>query len=698
MVAALLFLGVNVSAVDVDGISVVVPSSIEAGENFDVDITLENPDDTDTAEFDIEIYVEDVLVHEEEDYSIGLVDGDDETFTINSNNFETDDGDVWDKNLMAYACNDNVEVLVVLSGDIDWEDSDDIDIEPDGDKELSYDLEPSSFALDEEFKVIVYDEDDDELSGVSVKLTWIDDTSGDEAGAWDIEDDYEAENTDSDGEAEFRLSRDIGRDAYGMYQVDIWDDGYCKITSTLDMRNILNVTDPVPANPKVGEPFKVKVLDQSGDPAVGLTAVLSPTTARSTVTLDGEVTFTVDAPGKYSIVVGGTGTPYEETIKTIDVSVRPPLSVTVSPDPQAVGSEVTITVTSDGDPVEGATVKVMRVGGAEQTLPGTTSSSGAIRYTPTESSDYTVKVSKTGYEDGTEAFTARNSFQVDLPPSSELKRGNELSITVRDQSGNAVSGASVSLEGRSLGLTDSSGGLSFILENVGSMELTVTKNGFMDRTLSLRSQGSLQVTLDRAEITLGESVTITVTNSDGEPVQASIKVTGPAGSETHMASEYTLTPNSAGEYAVEASKPDYELGTASLTVKPKPLTLTYYFQGDQLILNASSNGAPVENLRINVKADGLDEAVVTDASGMAAVAANASGNYTITVSDPNYAGTSVSAVRSELIPAGLLIPLIIVLVAVVLIAIFAVVLIYLLRRRQGPKTKFTRTGGSRLGG
>ncbi|MFC2154860.1 hypothetical protein ACFLRC_05215, partial [Candidatus Altiarchaeota archaeon] len=93
--------------VGLDGIKISLdPDNIDAGENFDVEITLEEPDDDDSnVDVDVEIFLEDLLVHEDS-VSVELVDGEDYTFTINSRNFEVDGERMWRDNLMSYACGD----------------------------------------------------------------------------------------------------------------------------------------------------------------------------------------------------------------------------------------------------------------------------------------------------------------------------------------------------------------------------------------------------------------------------------------------------------------------------------------------------------------------------------------------------------------------------------------------------------------
>ncbi|MBD3389084.1 MAG: hypothetical protein GF416_08355 [Candidatus Altiarchaeales archaeon] len=699
VLAFLLVMSSAASAVSIDRMDVSVPNSIDAGESFDVDITFKDPTENETVEVDIEITVDGLLVHEEEDRSIDLREGVDKTITIKSSDFDTDNGDIWDDNLMAYKCADNLEVEVMVSGDLDETESDDMDIEADGDRELSFEIDPDPFSLDDTITITVYDEDDDELKSASVKFTWIDDEDGDTLDEWDVEDKYETEKTDSNGEADFKLYRDFDDNAYGKYQLDLWMDGYCKLTETYDLRNVLNVSDPMPESPKVGEQFKLKITTPSGKAATGVWAYLNPGGFKSRVTMDGEVSFTVTAAGTYSLAVGGTGSGYQETIKTIKVSTKPQLTATVSPDPQNVNKAVLITIQSDGKAVSGASVKVMRAGGTEQSLPGVTSDAGTISFTPTVAGDYTVKASKSGYDDVTEAFTIQDSFQIDMP-TEELKRGSQVTLTVKDSSGDTVSGASVSIEGTSIsGMTDAAGHFSFTLDEVGEYYVVVRKSGFAGAREELTAKGKLSLKLDKKELTLGESVKMTVVDSEGALTESSIKVTGPAGAETFTASELDYKPSKAGEHTVEASKSGYAKASDTLNVKPKPLTLTYHFKDGNLLMNASTNNEPVAGITLKVTAGETTYNVKTDDAGVASVVANLTGNYTIEVTNPDYTGAKVTAEKSSsLISPDLILPIIVVLVVLVLIVIFVIVAVGLLHKGRKSKGSFGRSPGSRLGG
>jgi len=696
---AVLFLLVSTASAIFDAdVSVKLPDdTIKSGENYDVFIILDPQESDSSVNTDMEITVDGVVVHQKS-YTLDFEDGVRYNITVNSGDFKTEDmGKPWKENLMSYDCGDDKDVKVTFSDDIEAEDSDTLTIENSGDKEISsYDLTPDPLNLDAKVNVTVYDQDDDKLEGASVKITYLEEGADD--GVWDYEDKYVDDTTNSKGRAEFSaLSKAISTAGKGKYQLDIWMDGYCKVMKEYSVQNTLNISDTDPASPKVGESFKVMITTPSGNPATGLIVSLTPGNLKAQVLSTGYATFTVQSSGSYTLDVGGGTTGYDEVMKSITVGTKQQLIPSISPDSQSVGKPVIITVKADGKEIEGATVKVTPPQGAEQTLPGTTSSAGTIAYTPTVPGTYSVRALEGGYDEGTDSFSAQNSFQITLPQSSELKNGNQATITVNDQSGNPVDGASVSIVGTPIsGVTDVSGKFTFTVGDAGSYNVLVKKTGYVDGSATMSSTGQLQVSTDKQEINLDDPVKVTVTTSDGAPVEATIRLNGPD-SQSFTGSTVAITPKKAGSYTVEASKANYVSASVTLKVNPRPLILSYQFKDDNLVINATSGNKPAANVVVKVTAAGNTYTVVTDTSGIATVVANSTGDYTLKVDSGDYAPTTVNATKSSMSGlSDLWVPVLIGLVALVLIGIFAVVLISLLYRRKGVKPAFKRSSGSRL--
>jgi parallel beta-helix repeat protein len=211
-------------------------ASIDVGNGFDIDLTFEGPDNTDSIGLTIEIKVDDVTVFLDEDYDLSFTEGEDKIITIRSSNFPGPDldHDYFNDNLMNYVC-DDVKVKVTVNGsdlDEEYSDSADLTIGAD-DNDLSFDLDPEEPDADEDFTVTVLDEDDDELSGATVKVTWIDDPDGDEDCEWDSDDANWNDETDAQGEVEFNLEDEF-EDPEGEFQIDVYSEGYCLERQTIE--------------------------------------------------------------------------------------------------------------------------------------------------------------------------------------------------------------------------------------------------------------------------------------------------------------------------------------------------------------------------------------------------------------------------------------------------------------------------------
>jgi hypothetical protein len=375
------------------------------------------------------------------------------------------------------------------------------------------------------------------------------------------------------------------------------------------------------------------------------------------------------------------------------------MSVDASPDPQATNKPVIITVEADGNPIDGATVKVKAPGQSEQTLPGTTSNAGTISYTPTAAGDYTLSAAKTGYDQVTGTFSVKNNFVIDVPAASQLKKGAQVTISVKDQSGAAVGEASVTLPGTAMSCnTDSSGRCSFTLSEVGQYTVIVKKTGFVDGTASMSSSGQLSLKLDKKELTIGESVKITVVSTDGAPTEADLKISSAGVSDNYKAAEYTYTPKKSGDFTVEASKQSYSSATDTFKVKPRQITLSYMFNADKLVINATYQGAAAAGVNLRIRTSNATLTAVTDSSGIAQVDAQAAGDYIIETTSADNSASSVTAAKSASSAiSDMWFPILLVLVVLVLLGIMAIVIISLMYRRGGSKPAFRRTDGTRLG-
>jgi hypothetical protein len=629
----------TVSAVDVeiDSIHVDVPEEITPGGNFNVVVNFENPDDTDSVSVRIKIEIEGLLVYDD-DHSISFTNGVDRNYSISSGSFD----DIWDDNLMAYNCGSN-RVEVTVSGDNDEinteSDAADFDITPSGDedeKTLNMDIDPSNPQIDDDITITIKNENGDEVSGVSVKFTWVDDN---EKGVWEADDLYEdASKTGSDGETIFNIEDDF-KGEYGKYQVDAWKSGYCKATETFAIvQGELTVGNPEPSNPKVGEQFKLKVTDGT-NPLKGVRGVISDINVRQTSTSgdDGYLKFTINKAGTYTILINASN--YELMEKQVMVSTPDALTVSITPTPAEVNDPVNIAVFSKSSPVSGVSLTVTRPDGGKDVL--STGSDGRASYTPKKTGTFKVDASKDNYQQVSETFSVNSAFNVVLPDEKTIVYGSELTITLVDAETKVpVAGALMSGTGiPSLSKTNTMGQYTMKLGSSGQYSFIVSKDGYADKGFSVTALCVLNLKTNATTVELEQPVRISVYDKEkGEYVSGNIAVSKPDGtSDAKTGEEYALTPSELGTYGIKISKANCVGDEGVIEAKTRGLRFESELKEGKILVRTISGGKPVAGVEVEVKTpSGASQQATSDENGLLTVNAVESGDYNITSTDSRY--------------------------------------------------------------
>ncbi|MBM3308981.1 MAG: hypothetical protein FJY77_01885, partial [Candidatus Altiarchaeales archaeon] len=592
--------------VDIDGISVdVYPGLIRPGEDFKVGITFDNPDDNGDSDVDVKIWVGGVLVHDKE-HHMNFHVGNDTQLNISSSDFDADGDDIWSNNLMNYECNDNIEVKVEVSGDVNTKSdtNDNLDLLPEGDedkKTLEFTLDPENPLLDEDITIIVKNAEGDEIKGAKVKFTWIDDNDKDK---WEENDDNEeASTTDNDGETTFNIADDL-KDEYGKYQIDVWKSGYCKAIETINVvQGELTAGNPEPSSPKVGEQFKIKITDGT-NPIKGAKAVINElgVYATSTSKEDGYLSFLINREGTFTIFINASG--YGQIEKQVTVSSKPPLTIVITPTPQEVNGVVSIVVMSNSDTVSGVTLTITKPEGGKEVK--TTNNEGKVTYTPNKAGQYTVLASKDGYQNSSEPFIVSSAFNIQTSPeASSLFYGSDLTITVYDATTNIpVSSALISGTGVAYGSrTNSMGQFTVKLENSGQYNFLISKDGYGDKGVSVIALCRLELRLNTTgDLESGRPVLIRIYDKEKKDyVSGNIAVFKPDGtSDTKVSDEYVLTPTQSGSYRISISKANCQGEEKTVEVTKRLLRFETELQGNQIIVKAVSGGMPVSGIELDV--------------------------------------------------------------------------------------------------
>ncbi len=284
---------------------------INVGEKFSILLFFDEPDDSTSADLDIEIEVDGVVVFKDEDYRVSFSEGEDKSINLSSDDFPGPDldYDYFNDNLMNYVCGEVDVVVTVGGGDLDeeYEAEDRLSI-GDSDEELSFELEPDDPKPSDDVVVTVLNEDDDEMDGATVKITWVSDPSGGVDDEWDSEDDSWDDETNDDGEVEFNLADEFGDTAGGGFQIDVYAEGYCL------ERDVLNITEGqlkveiTPAEPVIGDSIKVCVTS-SGDPVVAASVfVRGPNYSKTQKSpVNGCITLALTSLGEYRVSATKSG-------------------------------------------------------------------------------------------------------------------------------------------------------------------------------------------------------------------------------------------------------------------------------------------------------------------------------------------------------------------------------------------------------
>jgi S-layer protein (TIGR01567 family) len=148
------------------------------------------------------------------------------------------------------------------------------------------------------------------------------------------------------------------------------------------------------------------------------------------------------------------------------------------------GTAMTITVTSRGMAVSNATIKI------DSKSIGSTSDEGTLRYTPDDMGNFTITAEKEGYVSATSKLEVISSqdesrkMTIDVTPE-EVYEGTTVKFRVlKAIGGEAIEGAEVTLDGKTIGNTSKDGNITYTMTEVGMHKLTVSKSGLIDSELN----------------------------------------------------------------------------------------------------------------------------------------------------------------------------------------------------------------------
>ncbi|HEX54995.1 MAG: hypothetical protein DRO94_02360 [Candidatus Altiarchaeales archaeon] len=667
-------------------------SEIKPGESFYLYINITNIDTEDiTSQNDIElaIYSDNILIHHDIIHE-EIPQNSSKEISISSNKFNVDYDDIWgDDGLLGYKCNTH-EIEVRVYGDVSSESS--IEELKISGEELFVGIEPSPLTPKDEIMVIVEDKDGNRLDNVNVRLIQLGEND-----EWDIDDVSRDERTNRDGEAIFTAIIDDFRfrdEPYGKYQINVWDDDYCLLTKTFDIRNRLKIDRITPEDIFAGDEIRVKVVDINNDPVENsLVTVSGPGISggisRKTDS-NGIAKFILTETGTFNIIATKEG--YEDSdIITIRIMKKKPIDIKIEPKDAIVGRTVKLVVTSEGELLSNATIEIKNPYGRIDTL---IAESGEIEYIPTTPGRYEIKVTKAAYETTMTTFLANNIFNVSVP---DVEIGREVRIKVYDQNNKPVENANIVIEGTSIsGSTNSDGEFSFTLTTAGEYKIVIKKNGFRDYERDMVLYSSLLLDISPDEIYIGNSSEIRIFDENGNRINATITISGPKEFLKVITKDrYLFKPDHAGVYNITASREFYNSTTSRLVVKPLFVNLELRLNRDLLLVRVTHADKPLENITVEIiMPDNRSEYILTNSDGIASLnVENISydGEFRAMVVDDNYK-SEIVVKRFE--KMNIISILIIIIVVLILILISGAIFYLSHKVRRGS---IVEKGKSRLG-
>ncbi|MFQ6088963.1 MAG: carboxypeptidase regulatory-like domain-containing protein [Candidatus Methanofastidiosia archaeon] len=222
----------------------------------------------------------------------------------------------------------------------------------------------------------------------------------------------------------------------------------------------------------------------------------------------------------------------------------------------------------------------------------------------------------------------------------------DVTITVKDVSGNPIEGASVTLDTQTL-QTTSSGMVIFPNVSAGTHNLVVTKKGYNSSSGSISVDGDISqtVVLTEAGVTT-YTITVVVKDPQGSAIQnATVKLIPSGGGttftiDTNQQGNAVLENIPQGSYTLEVTKENYSTHTSTKSVNSDEtinVTLSTIGTNTVTISVKTVTGTPINGAIVTLTpSGGTGLTLTTDASGTVTYSNIESGSYSLTITAQDY--------------------------------------------------------------
>jgi len=489
----------------------------------------------------------------------------------------------------------------------------------------------------------------------------------------------EKRSTDAFGKISYRP------DNSGEYRMEFSGRDYCGKRSFYARKKLM-IDGPHPENPVVGELISialpadvgVKLFDENGD-----VYLLAETK------IGGGANFTVNKSGTYTLVMGDLSSRYWGINKTLVVSDKDVPKVLINPEKVVIGEPVTIKVESGGFPLDSAVITITAPDNSFDAF--TTISSGMLVYTPSVIGKYTVSVEKERFEVIDKNFESKKKLDIDLTPRNPSV-GEEVIISIKDQEGNPVGDATLTIDGRAES-TDASGlyVTTFKEARVYVVEASKTSFLYWDTEENITVTGTLNISLNPESAEVGQQTKIIVYDGTGNPISTNLTVTKPDGNQECLM-ENVYYPDQPGDHTIEALKEGYTTAKKTLFVSPNEINMHYEVDNNRLKMFLSSQGNPVPDIHVKLSSPYETEGV-SDSDGAIYFSIKAGGEYVFDVNkEKTRQEYEKKSVTEKIVKRRKTTLLVIPIIIVIILAAAALTVLYRVKHyRKGKKGKTSKT-------
>ena len=431
----------------------------------------------------------------------------------------------------------------------------------------------------------------------------------------------------SEGKVELKSS---DTNELGIYKVAV--SGYSGYLNFSVKKNLW-YAGPNPEKPVVNEMITmsvpqgvgVKIFDSKGDLYLACKTFLDNFGK-------GQVNFTIDKPGDYTIKIGEISRVYWGENLSLRVYERGELNFSIKPKKPTVDEEITILITSNALPVENAMISIESPSGKIKTAK--TSSNGKITYLPSEIGEYSIYVEKERYKELNGKFSVYNSFKIDIsPPIDEIGIKDLIVISIKDQTNIPVNNANFYIKDKGINLSSNSDGkVRFSLSDAGSYNFVIKKYGFWDFDGKIDVLLPLKLSFypENKKLEIGNKIKIKTFSYEGKEISTEKEIKKPNG-DVEFFSDDEYEPSDIGRYYIKVKTQGYKTVNDSFDVVPKPIEIEKEIKGKKVIISVKSHSEPVQGIGVFVETPIGVETTVTNDNGVIEMEIPSEGEFRIYV-------------------------------------------------------------------